>query len=99
MAPYGLLLGALGGCYSATFIGVGGKVRLEYTGADIAIHGVKRDEIPTTLKSVDMVGTIKGAANQKGFERASGLAAQYCSVHATVAKVADIALTHRFEEG
>ncbi|MDD2561257.1 MAG: OsmC family protein [Eubacteriales bacterium] len=99
MAPYELLLGALGSCYYATFIGIARKMRLEYTGADIAIHGVKRDEIPTTLKSVDMVVTIKGAANQKGFERASGLAAQYCSVHATVAKVADIALTLRFEEG
>lgn len=99
MTPYELLLGALGSCYYATFLDIARKMRLEYTGADIAIHGVKREEIPTTLKTVDMVVTIKGAGNQKGFERASGLAAQYCSVHATVAKVADITLTLRFEEG
>lgn len=98
MTPYELLLGALGSCYYATLIDIARKMRLEFTGADIAIHGVKREEIPTTLKTVDMVVTIKGAASRQGFERASGLAAKYCSVHATVAKVADITLTLLFEE-
>jgi putative redox protein len=97
-APYELLLGALGSCYYATFIGVAQKMRLKYEGVDIAIHGVKRDEIPTTLKTVDMVVTVRGAASEKGFDRASTLSAKYCSVHETIAKVAQINLTLKFAQ-
>lgn len=95
-SPYEMLLGALGSCYYSTFIGIARKMRLEYAGADIAIHGVKRDEIPTTLKTVDMVLTVRGARDEKGFDRASQLAAKHCSVHETISKVADIALSLRF---
>lgn len=95
-APYELLLGALGSCYYANFVGIAQKMRLEYEGLDIAIHGVKRDEIPATLKTVDMALTVRGARSEKGFERASELAAKYCSVHETLAKVADIKLTLKF---
>lgn len=95
-SPYEMLLGALGSCYYSTFIGIARKMRLEYAGADIAIHGVKRDEIPTTLKTVDMVLTVRGAKDEKGFDRASQLAAKHCSVHETISKVADIALSLRF---
>ncbi|MGI6687806.1 MAG: OsmC family protein [Christensenellales bacterium] len=96
MASYELLLGALGSCYYATFISIARKMRLEYEGADIAIHGVKRDKIPETLQTVEMTITIRGAQDEKGFDRASELAAKYCSVHETIAQVADIALELRF---
>lgn len=96
MAPYELLLGALGSCYYATFIGVARKMRLEYEGVDIAIHGIKRDQVPETLKTVEMTITVRGAREEKGFDRASQLAAKYCSVHETIAQVADIALKLEF---
>lgn len=97
MAPYDLLLGALGSCFYATFIGIADKMRLDYTGADILVHGVKREEEPPTLKTVDMVMTIHGAASQKGFERAAALAAKYCSIHETISRVADIKLELVFD--
>lgn len=96
MAPYDLMLGALGACYYSTFVGIADKMRLDYERAEITIHGVKREEVPTTLKTVDMVFTLYGAADQKGFERAANLAAKYCSVHETIAKVADIKLELKF---
>ncbi|MGI6695633.1 MAG: OsmC family protein [Christensenellales bacterium] len=96
MASYELLLGALGSCYYATFISIARKMRLEYKGVDIAIHGVKRDQVPETLQTVEMTITIRGAQDEKGFDRASELAAKYCSVHETIAQVADIALELRF---
>lgn len=40
--------------------------------------------------------TIRGAQDEKGFDRASELAAKYCSVHETIVQVADIALELRF---
>lgn len=94
--PYELLLGSLGACFYATFIGIAQKMRLVYESASIDIRGVKREDVPTTLKTVDMVFTIHGAQDQKGFERASKLAAQYCSIHETISKVAQIDLQVKF---
>lgn len=96
LRPYDLLLGALGSCFYSTFLGIADKMRLDYTEADLFIHGIKREEVPTTLKTVDMVFTIKGAKEQKGFERASELAAKYCSIHETIAQVAEIRLELAF---
>lgn len=96
--PYDLMLGALGACYYHTFVGIADKMKLDYTAARLAISGVKRTEVPATLKTVDMVLTIKGAAEEKGFERAAQLSAKYCSVHETISKVADISLKLEFED-
>ena len=96
LAPYDLMLGALGACYYSTFVDIADKMRLGYERAEIRIHGVKREKVPTTLKTVHMEFTIFGAAEQKGFHRASELAAKYCSVHETISKVADIRLELKF---
>jgi putative redox protein len=96
LRPYDMLLGALGACYYSTFVDIAKKMRLEYEGASIDISGVKRQEVPTTLATVDMVFTIRGVSDQKSFRRAADLAAKYCSVHETVSKVAEISLDVRF---
>ncbi|NLE19453.1 MAG: OsmC family protein [Clostridiales bacterium] len=92
LAPYELLLGALGGCFYSTFLGIARKMRLEFDSAAFSIHGVKREEVPTTLKTVDIVFTIRGAKGEKGFQRAAELAAKHCSVHETLSKVAEMSL-------
>ncbi len=97
LAPYDMMLGALGACYYHTFQEIAVKMRLDYQGARLDIHGVKREEVPTTLKTVDMVFTIEGAKDEKGFARAAELAGKYCSVHETISKVAQINLDLRFE--
>lgn len=96
--PYDFMLGALGSCYYATFVDIADKMRLEYEAVDIDIHGVKREEVPTTLKTVTMQVTVRGAKEQKGFRRAAELAGKYCSVHETISRVADITLELVFEE-
>jgi len=98
LAPYDMMLGALGACYYATFLDIARKMRLEYTSAAVDISGVKREEVPTTLQTVTMVFTVVGAQDQKGFERAAQLAAKYCSIHETIAQVADITLETRFAD-
>ncbi len=98
LRPYDMLLGALGACYYSTFVDIAKKMRLEYEGASIDISGVKREEVPTTLATVDMVFTIRGDSDQKIFRRAAELAAKYCSVYETVSKVAEIRLDIRFEQ-
>ena len=96
LAPYDLMLGALGACYYSTFVDIADKMRLDYQRATIDIHGIKRDEVPTTLKEVSMTMTIQGTPDEKGFARAAELAAKYCSVHETISKVAKIQLDLKF---
>ncbi|MHC1787031.1 MAG: OsmC family protein [Christensenellales bacterium] len=96
LAPYDLLLGALGACWYSTFLGIAEKMRLHFERAEIAIHGVKREEVPTTLKTVQMTLTLFGAAEEKGFPRAAELASKHCSIHETLSKVAEMDLQLRF---
>lgn len=77
-------------------MGIADKMKLAYDRAEIDISGIKREEVPTTLETVDMKVIIHGAQDQKGFDRASQLAAKYCSVHETIAKVATINLDVSF---
>ena len=88
MAPYELLLGALGACYYSTFLGIAEKMKLQFERAEFKIHGVKREDVPTMLQEVNILFTIHGAAEQKGFDRAAELVGKYCSIHATLEKVA-----------
>lgn len=97
--PYELLLGALGACYYATFVDIADKMRLQYDQVAMDISGVKREEVPSTLKQAEIRFTVFGAQDEKGFDRALALAAKYCSVHATLSKVAEISTSLHFEPG
>lgn len=89
-APYELLLGALGSCFYSTFLDIADKMRLRFDRAELAISGTKRTQVPTTLEHATLRLTIYGAPEHKGFERAVQLAGKYCSIHATLEKVADL---------
>lgn len=97
--PYELLLGALGACYYATFVDIAVKMRLQYERVEMDIDGLKREETPTTLKEARILFTVYGAEDEKGFARANALAAKYCSIHATLEKVAEITTELRFQPG
>lgn len=95
LLPYDMVLGALGSCYYATFLGIAEKMRLEYEKVDIDIQGAKREEVPTTLEWVEIKLDFYGVAPQQDnkFARAVDLAGKYCSVHETLAQVAKITTT------
>lgn len=97
ISPYNLLLGALGGCLYHTFIEIVQKKRLTFDGVEMEISGNKREEVPTTLEKAHIKFIIKNASNEKQFTKSVELAEQYCSIHATVSKVADISLELIFE--
>ncbi|MFA7434817.1 MAG: OsmC family protein [Bacilli bacterium] len=96
-SPYNLLLAALGGCLYHTFIEIVEKKRLTFDSATMEIDGVKRETVPTTLESANIKFIIKNPSNEKQFAKSVELAEQYCSIHATVSKVADIKLELVFE--
>jgi len=96
LAPYNLLFGALGSCFYSTFLSIATKKRLTYSTAKLTITGHKRDEVPPTLDHVEIRMEIAGASDEKGILRSAELGASYCSIHATVSKVADIKLAVTF---
>lgn len=90
LAPYDMLLGALASCYYSTFLDVTVKKRISFDKAEIIVTGEKREEIPTTLKWVNLDIKIHGAKSQNGIIKAGEMAAKYCSVYQTIAHVADM---------
>lgn len=97
MSPYHLLFGALGACFYSTFLDVVEKKRvLTFTGANLEISGNKRKEVPTTLETVQMKFTIINPSDEKQFLKCAELGTKYCSVHATISKVATIELIVEF---
>ena len=95
--PYNLLFGALGGCFYHTFLEVATKKRLTFGGAEMEISGVRRSEAPYTLSNINIKLIIKNADNEKQFTKTAELAAEHCSIHKTLSKVADISLEVVFE--
>ena len=97
LLPYDMLLGALASCYYSTFFDIMKKKRVSFESCEIRVRGVKREDIPTTLETVDLDIVVYGAEKEQGFQQAADLAAKYCSVYQTVAKVAEMSYTLSFE--
>lgn len=88
--PYDMLLGGLSACYHATLKSVLDKMKVPVPQVDYVITGEKRSETPTTLTWVNMDITITGDVDQKQMQRALDMAAKYCSIHHTIAQVAEM---------
>lgn len=97
MKPYHLLFGAIASCFYATFLSVAEKIRVSFTDVDIEVSGNKRDETPATLDQVTIQMVVYNGTDQNKLKRAADLGAQYCSIHETVSKVANIDLVVTFE--
>ncbi len=98
LKPYDMLLMALGSCMYATFEEVFKKMRISCESTDIEIEGEKREEVPKFLKYCRVKFKVKGADNQKKFERAFDLAAKYCSIFQTLSRVAEMSTEIEFTE-
>jgi len=90
LAPYDMLFGALASCLYATFLSVAEKKRITFESASIEVTGEKREEVPATLKWVNVKITVKDASKEKGLTQAADLATQYCSIYQTIGHVAEM---------
>ena len=89
--PYDLLQGALVACLHSTFLDILEKKRLSIAFAHYEVEGEKRDEIPTTLKSVTVSVTLP-AGQEEALTKSMELAKKYCSVFNTISQVAEMKL-------
>ena len=89
-SAYELLLGGLSHCLFSTYESMAEKMQVEYSGLDMNITGVKRDEKVATLKTVDIDVLAKGVTDQDKFAKAFEIATRYCSIFTTISKVAEM---------
>ncbi len=90
VAPYDMLLGALGSCLYSTFLDIMRKKRIGFEKLDMVITGEKRTEVPTTLKWVKVEANVFAPEKEIGVEQSFKLATEYCSIYQTISHVADM---------
>jgi len=95
VAPYDMLLGALGSCLYSTFLDIMKKKRIEFERLEMVITGEKRTEVPTTLKWVNVEAMVYGPEKENGVSESFRLATEYCSIYRTIAHVADMSFEVR----
>ncbi len=91
--PYEMLFGALSSCFYYTLRDILKKKKIEVEEVHIRVEGTKRTEVPTTLEKAVLHITYVGDISEKDAERSATLAGKYCSIHHTLALVADITHT------
>lgn len=96
LSPYDMFLGALASCLYSVFLDVINKKKITFEYSRVLVKGIKRDEIPTTLKQTDIVIEIKNASNEKGVLSSAELAKKYCSIYETISKVSEMSLEVKF---
>ena len=94
--PYDLLLGALSSCFYYTLYEILEKRKVEIPTIEVIVTGEKRKKVPTTLDWVNLEVIVTGEVNEKQFLRSVDLAGKYCSIHATISKVAKMSHVVKF---
>ncbi len=86
--PYDLLYSGLSSCFYYTLESLAKKMKLSYEEVTITVDGHKRDEKVAMLDNVYFKIEALGVIEEEKFIKACELAGKYCSIHATIAKVA-----------
>ena len=98
MQPYHLLFGALGSCFYSTFLVIAKKRRLSFDKVTLEISGSKvPDGDVRLLEKVKIEMVVFNPSNEKGLQKSAEFGAKFCSIHATVSKVAEIELVVTFQ--
>lgn len=92
--PYEYLLGALAGCFYSTLAGFGRKGGWQEV--TIAVRGIKRDTIPTTLERTILGITARGVEDEEEFRMLAARAASECSIYNTLSAVSQMEVTIEF---
>ena len=95
--PYDLLQGALVSCLHSTLLEILTKKRIDIDSVYYQVSGEKRDEIPTTLKSVSIEAFFSPSDKEEQIRKSMELACKYCSVYNTLAQVAEMKMTMSFK--
>ena len=84
-------------CLHSTLLDILTKKRIEIESVSYRVSGEKRDEIPTTLKSVSIEALFSPSDKEDQIRKSVELACKYCSVYNTLAQVAEMTMTVSFK--
>ncbi|MBU0997060.1 MAG: OsmC family protein [Firmicutes bacterium] len=90
--PYHLLFGALGSCFYSTFLAIATKKRLTFGSVKVEVSGQKRSGEVQTLEWVNIKVSITNPSNEALLTRSAELGTRFCSIHNTIAHVAEMHL-------
>lgn len=88
--PYEYILGGMCGCLFSTFEDIAKEQGLAYELVTFQVDGVKRDEVPSFLRSVHVHVSVRGTSDPKAFTYWFGEATKRCSAYQTLARVAEM---------
>ncbi|MFS8582564.1 MAG: OsmC family protein [Limnochordales bacterium] len=100
--PMEMLLAALGGCSGIDVAIILNKMRVDYEGFEMRIHGRRAEEHPKIYTSIDVEYVFRGkdlAAQRDKLEKAARLSFEkYCSVAGMLNKAAEMTYRVTIEE-
>ncbi len=96
LQPYHLLFGALGSCFYSTFLAIATKKRLTFDNVKIEVSGQKRTGEVQLLEWVEIKVVISNPSNEVLLTKSAELGTRFCSIHNTIAKVAEMKLEVSF---
>lgn len=94
--PYEYLLGALAGCFFYTLSSY--ERKCSWKRIRIIASGIKREQIPTTLRETEIRIIGYGIDDRSDFERLVEKARKDCSIYNTINKVSNITCKIEYEE-
>lgn len=94
--PYEYLLGALSGCFYRTLVAFERKGSWEKL--EIAVTGIKRETVPTTLEKTILDITVYNANEKDEFADLARMASEACSIFQTISKVSEMKINIKYED-
>ena len=94
--PYEYLLGALSGCFYRTLVSFERKGSWEKL--EIAVTGIKRETVPTTLEKTILDITVFNANVKDEFADLARMASEACSIFQTISKVSEMKINIKYED-
>ncbi len=98
--PIELLLIAVGACMGSDVVSILNKKREQLTGYRVEIHGVRREETPSSYATIQLHHLLAGRGlSESAVQQAIELSnRKYCSVAATLRPSAEISVTYEILE-
>ena len=97
--PLELLLVGLCGCTGMDVVSLLNKMRVEFTGLDLAVEAEKSEEHPRVFTEINLVYTVRGNdLDEEKVKKAIELSQdKYCSVSAMLKKACPVNWTYRID--
>ncbi len=93
LLPYDMTYGALSACLYSNYLKHAGAAGIEIRKTEVYVDGKKRDAVPATLETVDILFRTDSDADEEALQACLKKATETCSMFQTIACVAKMNCT------